>query len=95
MTSEALKALAERVERSIAPSNSLDMEVEIALFKPDSEHVAVRPNAAGTKLIYTANNGSEQTFWASDYTLNAENRASTVALLRAFQTQPDHLKGTR
>ena len=84
MTSEALKALAERVERSIAPSNSLDMEIEIALFNPDSEHVAVRPNNAGTKLIYTAKNGSKQTFWANDYTLNHESRASTVAAIRAF-----------
>ena len=82
-----LKSIADRLEGATGPDNALDMAVEIALFKPDREHVAVRPNAAGTKLIYTTRSGGEHTFWANDYTLNAESRASTLALVRSLLTK--------
>lgn len=48
-------------------SNELDVAIEVATFKPFEMWVAVRPNAAGTKLIFTADNGKEETFRAHDW----------------------------
>lgn len=64
-------------------SNELDMAIEIALFDPD---VSVRPNAAGTKLIYTKRSGKEATFMAADWSMQGE-RARTIMRLRAALTR--------
>jgi len=77
---EELLQLAERVERGEDISNSLDIEVEIALFEPDNDWSAIRPNAAGTKVICTTPDGTEKTFWAVDWTMD---RRATAAALRA------------
>lgn len=64
-------------------SNELDIAVEIALFNPD---VAIRANAAGTKVIYTKRDGSEVTHWADDWTME-RNRPRAIALLRALEAR--------
>ena len=76
--------LIERLEKATGTDNELDIAIEIALFNPD---VAVRPNAAGTKLIYTKRDGSEVTHWADDYTLLPESRRRSIALLRALSNR--------
>jgi len=60
-------------------SNSLDVEIEIALFEPDAHYVAARANAAGTKVIYTRCDHSAVTHLARDWT----SRKGTAAVLRA------------
>ncbi|MBI0474255.1 hypothetical protein D9601_02600 [Sphingomonas sp. MA1305] len=78
---EEVLALANRVEAGWGISNSLDAEIEIALFNPPEDGFrSVRRNAAGTKLIYTRQDGKELTCWARDWTLD---RPRAVALLRA------------
>lgn len=74
--------LIERLEAG-ERSNALDMAVEVALFEADETYISVRPNSAGTKLIYTRRDGSEETCWAFDHTLTAESRAKCAAILRA------------
>lgn len=73
--------LAELIKRLDAgeTSNELDIAIEIALFNPD---IAIRANAAGTKVIYTKRDGKETTHWAGDWTMEC-NRQHTIALLRA------------
>jgi hypothetical protein len=78
-----LRNLATHIEALTTASNTLDVLVEVALFERDARTVAVRPNAAGTKVIYTTAIGSEQTHWAYDWTITAAARAKTVAGLRA------------
>jgi hypothetical protein len=63
-------------------SNELDVEIDIALFKPSRNWRSVRANAAGTKLIYTDCEGDEYTFRAEDRTMKV-NRAKTIASLKA------------
>lgn len=67
-------------------SNELDIAVEIALFEPDDIYLSVRPNAAGTKVIYTKRDSSEVTHWANDWTME-RNRPRTIALLRALEAR--------
>ena len=62
--------------------NSLDVLIECALFEPDDEFEACRPNNAGTKVIYFMANGSQSTCWARDWTMPSD-RAATLAALRA------------
>jgi hypothetical protein len=79
-----LSELIERVEKATGPSNELDIQIEIALFDPE---VSVRPNAAGTKLIYAMRSGKQQTVLAADHTLTPESREIALALLRSLQHQ--------
>lgn len=72
-----LLALAERVSSGRGCDNALDVEIEVAVF--DEPHIAVRANAAGTKVIYTKG-GKDMTHWAPDWT---KDRAGTAAALRA------------
>ena len=53
-------------------SNELDIAIEIALFVPDQQHRSVRPNSAGTKVIYTRRDGKEETFWAHDWSMKPD-----------------------
>ena len=79
-----LASLIERLEKADSGSNELDIAVEIALFDPP---VSVRPNSAGTKLIYTMRNGSESTHWAGDHTLTPKSRERSISTLRALQSK--------
>lgn len=80
---EELLALAERVATAKGLDNATDVEVEVALFEPDSDWVSIRANDAGTKTICTATDGSERTFWARDFTISAGNRREAATALRA------------
>jgi hypothetical protein len=62
-------------------SNELDIAVEMALFDPP---VSVRPNSAGTKLIYTLRSGTQETCWAGDHSMPV-HRERTIALIRALE----------
>ena len=78
-----LRALADRVERLTGPANNtLDVEIEVALYRPGSVYSAVRANAAGTKVIYTDKAGNSVTCWADEWT-GLVRRAATAAALRA------------
>lgn len=80
--SGVMMELAERVASAGASRNSLDVEVEVAMFKPSKAFVAIRANAAGTKVIYTRANGNEVTCWAEDWTIDASTRVNTAIALR-------------
>jgi hypothetical protein len=85
--SKSLLELAERVEALTEAANSCDVLCEIALFKPAGDWVAVRPNNAGTKVIYTDKSGEQFTYWADDWTRD-DQRKETAAALRALAGQP-------
>src|SRR3546814_13891346 len=55
--------------------NDLDVQIEVALFKPDDDHVSAHANSAGTKVIYIDAAGTEFTHWAPEWT-----HASAAAL---------------
>lgn len=78
-------SLTDKVAALTEPSNAIDIEIEIALFQPDDRHVSVRPNSAGTKVVYTRRDGTKDTFWAYDYTLTTESRAKALAALQALE----------
>jgi hypothetical protein len=81
MASEAeLLALAERCEKGSGRNNALDVAVEVALFEPDALTVSARPNAAGSKVIFSDINGKDATYWAQEWT---DDRPGTAAALRA------------
>lgn len=75
--------LADRVLAGSGRDNSLDVLIEIALFKPDWRYASVRANAAGTKVIYTTPEGKKFTYWAEEW---AGNRIRAVFELRAHPT---------
>lgn len=77
--------LIKRVEGLKAPSNELDVLIEVALFVP---HISAAPNSAGTKVVYPRPNGKTDTFRAGDYTLDARSRERALALLRSMES--DH-----
>lgn len=77
----SLAARVEAMQGSSAGVNALDVLIEIAMFQPDDEYVAIRANAAGTKVIMTAPAGHNDTFWAFDWTIESE-RPRTIAALR-------------
>jgi hypothetical protein len=79
-----LLELADRVEAAKNTNNLLDVECEIALFKPDDCETAIRANAAGTKVILSIRGGRDRTVWARDYTLTPAARSRTAASLRAI-----------
>lgn len=69
-------------------SNELDVLIEVATFVPDEVYSAARPNAAGTKVIFTRRNGKDETCWAHDWHL-ARGIAVTelqAAIARATQS---------
>lgn len=84
--------LIERLEGGES-SNALDMLIEAYLFVPgDDNYVAMRPNAAATKLIYTRADGSEETVSAWDWSLKS-NRRTTIRQLRATLSNPPKASG--
>lgn len=82
MTKDELLALAKRVESCGVSDNSLDVLVEVALFKPDSIYSNCAANTAGTKVIYTRLDGGRSTHWAHDYTIDGPSRALAARRLR-------------
>jgi len=76
-----LNDLADRVEKLKAADNAVDVLVEIALFEPSETSVAIRPNAAGTKVIYSYADESSMTYWAEEWT-GAAYKQETCRLLR-------------
>ena len=84
--SEIAKLL-ERVADCTEADNALDIAIEVAIFTPDKHYAAVTKNAAGTKLIYTLQDGGKQTCWAWDWTLNPSHRAAATEALSALQDQ--------
>lgn len=83
MTPATLEALAARVEAASGFDNSLDVQCELALFEADDFELAIRPNAAGSKVIVTCLGEVDRTFIARDYTISAAARKNTAAALRA------------
>ena len=79
--------LAERCEKGRNEDNALDVMIEVALFVPDKRYSAVRPNAAGTKVVYTTIMGQSETCWAWHWTMR---RAQTAAALRARAAMGEH-----
>jgi hypothetical protein len=82
-----LVELAKRVEAAKHTVNTLDVQVEIALFKPGTAYKAIRANNAGTKVIYTDAAGNDVTCWADDWTLGTARRKATAAAIRALAAQ--------
>lgn len=80
-----LSDLIERVRAATGPDNALDIDIDIALFTPDSQHVSVRPNAHGTKCVYQRHDGGTDTFWSSDHTLTPDSRETAIRRLLAVQ----------
>lgn len=128
MTSEALKALAERVEGATGPDRRLDAAIHATFvpgdFDDDADHYATYADANRADLRYFRDIGvpaytssidaalalAQKSLGDQWYgvmldavrafgvagTLGPDHLARyvTAALLRALQTQPDHLKGT-
>lgn len=65
--STELRALLQRLERGEITSNEFDVLWEVATFQPDGHYGAARANFAGTKVIYTRDDGVEATHWAPDW----------------------------
>lgn len=84
-TNEQLEGLLERVKAARGYSNQLDIEIELALFRPDYLYKAARANAAHTKIVYTRHDGDTDTFWAPDWTISQANRNEAVRLLAALK----------
>lgn len=85
---EKCARLAERCDKPGGADNALDVEIEIALFQPDELYLAVRANAAGTKVIYTDHGGNEATHWARDWTMDRPAAADALrAMISAALTQ--------
>jgi len=76
-------SLAARCESATGPDNTLDVLIEIALFKPNSVYTAVRANNSGSKVIYTDHVGNDVTCWAEDWTISQYARDETAAILKA------------
>ena len=94
MSAQELLALADRVEAIRSGfDNAIDVQCEIALFEPDDCELAIRANAAGSKVIVTINGGPDRTFIARDYTISAGARRNTAARLRALATSGSQHEG--
>lgn len=79
--------LLERLRGAKGYSNELDVAVEIALFEPDEQYVAIRANNAGTKVIYTDRSGAEKTHWARDWTISPGERNRTIKRILALMNK--------
>lgn len=82
-----LEELLDRVKAGES-GNALDMAIEIALFQPDNNYASVKPNAAGTKLVYTTHSGDLDTCLAWDWTLTAARRTKAIAALQSVGETP-------
>lgn len=66
--------------------NSIDVLVDVALFKPDAAYATIRSNDAGTKVVCTDHDGRNETHWAFEWT---GDPVMTIAALRALANQPE------
>lgn len=74
-------------------NNRLDCEIEIALFKPCKVWAAVRMNNARTKLIFTSQEGKEETVGSHDWS-GIGNRETTIQQLsELIETQKEKPNG--
>ena len=78
-----MTSLVDRISKLDGPCNRTDVVVEVELFKPNNIYRSIRSNAAGTKVIYTKRDGTQEPYWAQDHTLTPESRAHCIAILRA------------
>lgn len=76
--------LAHECREGTGLNNDLDVRIECALFRPCDQFVSIRPNAAGTKVIYSREDGSSKTFWAQEW---SGKRAETARLLDGLATE--------
>lgn len=83
-----LVGLAQRVDSMTCADNAVDVLCEVALFDPAGDWAAVRPNNAGTKVIYKDKTGKEFTFWADDWTRDDQRKATAAALRALSAGQP-------
>lgn len=81
---DSLSDLLARVKRCKSADNALDVAIEVATFKPDAVSASVRPNNAGTKVIYTMQDGSVATFRAADWTLSEKSRLRAVQAIQSL-----------
>lgn len=81
---DSLSDLLYRVKRCKQADNALDVEIEVATFKPGAVYASARPNNAGTKVIYTTHGGSNATFWAMSRTSSVESRRRAVQALQSL-----------
>lgn len=86
---ETLIALAERVESGAGSNNELDVLVEVALFTPSENCVSIRPNNAGSKVIYSYVDGTDATYRAEDWTMDRFGTAQSLRA-RAETQEPRH-----
>ena len=84
MTKAEIIALAERVDAQTGCNNRLDVQVALALFKPDSDFASARANFAGSKIVLMDHNGKKHVCWAEDHTWRKWSRDKASAALRAI-----------
>ena len=59
--------LISKLSKGDITSNEFDVQWEVENFEPCEAYSSVKPNWAGTKLIYTRQDGTQQTCWARDW----------------------------
>lgn len=70
--------LLRRLEECAGSDNAIDMDIEIALFRPDGKYASVRKNTAGTKLIYMRTDGRSETFLAWDWSMHKDSARAAL-----------------
>lgn len=80
-----ISELIARVEAATGADNELDVQIEISIER--ALGATVRANAAGTKVIYTNKDGTDQTCMAWDWTQDESARIATAVKLRAIQNK--------
>lgn len=73
-----LEELAGRVDGLKKPDNALDVLIEVAMFRPEPGWRSCRANAAGTKVIYTDDDGRDHTHWAPPWTMVTKTAAAAL-----------------
>lgn len=62
--------------------NNLDVQIELAVFQPCAEYASARANSAGSKVIYTRHDGTQNTCWAPDWTRDRVTASVALTLAR-------------
>lgn len=75
---DALANLLARLENG-ERGNAIDVDIEIALFEPDTLWKKCRANSAKTKVIYTRFGKKESTHWAYHW---SDEPADTIAKIK-------------